>query len=420
MNTIQQHYGRKDIKTYLSKHGETLLPLGDWLVGLELEMEGWSPDNDNHFGGFSFADDGSLRPNAQGNGIEAITKPIAIKYVPSILNAFYKNFKITEANYSERCSTHVHFNVEPLTFQQVSTIALVYQTVERLLFKFVGHERSENIFCVPWNQCNLSYNIVNNIERDGHDVFRRWQKYSALNLIPIVEQGTIEFRHLYGTCDVNLITNWITLLAKLMEYGMKIELDDAKKLILNMNTVSNYHEWLHSVFGEYVGLLQSDGFERELARGVIDSKFMMMSNKKEKNNNELIADILRQNREGALGLNPMPGEVRYENPFNNWVVQAGYPQPVANPLQWNDYAEPQPEVQVDNWPPVRGEGEVYGDYVRRVNALAREREQQIVRNRIAGLNNVGQAPVFAEPPRFARPIRPRPAPRAPANPEGEF
>jgi len=279
---IQENYGRKNTVGYKSKHGECSdVPLPDWLVGIELEIENFNPEHTQEFGGVTFTTDGSLRETEDGVGIEAITKPIAIKHVEPLLTAFYKKFSINEGNYSERCSTHVHFNVEPLTFEEVGTVCLIYQTVENLLFHYVGNERQNNIFCVPWNQSNITYNIVSRIELgESNEVFRRWQKYSALNLIPITTQGTIEFRHLHGTCDVSLIVHWIYLIAKIFEYAQKVPLAVAQQSIMNMNTVSNYHEWLSMVFGKYAVLLQNPNFERELSRGVIDSKVMLMGKEK--------------------------------------------------------------------------------------------------------------------------------------------
>ena len=264
-------YGMKPVVPYNSKHGITSnLPLPNQLVGIELEIENFSIEFEQRFGGITFTADGSLRSSPKGIGIEAITQPVAIQFVPSLLTGFYKKFEITADNYTERCSTHVHFNVQHLTLDQISTICLVYQTVERLLFRYIGHNRGENIFCVPWNQCNLSYNIVSKIAADSSNAFRRWQKYSALNLIPITTQGTMEFRHLYGTCDVALIVEWISIIAKMFEYAQRVTLDEAKKEIVGMNTVSNYHEWLTSVFGALAGALQSPNFEIDLSVGVND------------------------------------------------------------------------------------------------------------------------------------------------------
>jgi hypothetical protein len=280
MTTIIETYRMSPVSPYKSRHGETQVVLSNQVVGIELEIEGFSSDHDREFGGIIFTTDGSLRSNAKGDGIEAITLPIQAKYVAPFLSAFFKRFEITEENYSERCSTHVHFNAQNLSYEQIAIICLLYQTVERLLFNFVGHERDKNIFCVPWSQCNIGYTIVNKIKSgvDGGDgVFRRWQKYSSLNLIPLLTKGTLEFRHLPGTCDVTYISRWIDILSHMFEYAQSHTLDETETAILQMNTVSNYHAWLDSVFKAEASYLQGFNTEALLAQGVVDSKLMIMS-----------------------------------------------------------------------------------------------------------------------------------------------
>lgn len=281
---IHEHYGRVVPIPYNSKHGESPVVLPDWMVGLELEIENWNPDVTRTFGGFTFTDDGSLRASDDGIGIEAISRPVQAKHVEKLLAAFFRKFDIKEGNYTERCSTHVHVNVDVLTYQQLSSVCLLYQTVESLLFNFVGGDRENNIFCVPWNQCSLSYRIVSkieNIERGDEIPFRRWQKYSALNLIPVHNQGTIEFRHMVGTCNVEKLMQWINLILCMVKYSIEHSLAEIKEDIINMNTISNYNEWLTRVFDKYAVLLCTDRFEEVLSRGVVDSK-LMLTHEKEK------------------------------------------------------------------------------------------------------------------------------------------
>lgn len=273
--TIVEERGRKPTVGYKSRHKtDKNTPLGDWLVGLELEMENFPMRADYaEFGGFLFTTDGSLR----NDGVEAVTKPVAIKHLQGLLEAFFTHYNINQTNYSERCSTHVHFNIEPMEWENIASLCLLYQTVETLLFKFTGDDRDSNIFCVPWNQSSLSYNIVYNMQQNGPSAFRRWQKYSALNLLPIHNLGTVEFRHLGGTCDVKKIMQWVFLLAKMFEYVLSTPYEEVKNEIKCMNTVSNYHEWLERVFGEYMELVQYDGYELDLAQGVIESKLQIVS-----------------------------------------------------------------------------------------------------------------------------------------------
>ena len=276
---LSEIYGREPINGYRSGHGvEEGLPLPNLLVGIELEIENFrAVEGEQVFGGFRFTTDGSLRHSEKGIGIEAISRPVAIKHLRKLLNAFFGKFNITSENYTERCSTHIHVNIDDLTVQQIACLCLVYQTAERLLFTFIGEDRDKNIFCVPWNQSNLSYNIVSKIvDGEAPSSFKRWQKYSAMNLIPAATQGSLEFRHLGGTCDLDKIMNWVCIIAKMVEYATKVDLTEAKAHILQMNTVSNYYEWMNMVFGRYAPLLQVDKFEAALSSGVIDSKLMLI------------------------------------------------------------------------------------------------------------------------------------------------
>jgi hypothetical protein len=273
--TILELIGMEPVNVYTSKHGEDKeAPNPELIVGLELEIELFPFHKEHQFGGMSFTTDGSLR----NNGMEIITKPVKSKHVPDLLNAFFRHFEIKEdENYSDRCSTHCHVNVQNLSLEQLSAVCLVYQTTERLLFHFIGDDRVNNIYCVPWCQSGLTYNVVNKLKKDYYLTFKRWQKYSALNLIPVHSQGTIEFRHLGGTCDVKKITQWISLIGQMFNYCCKTPLEDVKQQLLAMNTVSNYREWLYQVFGNHADCLDvSSGGEALLSKGVIDSKIMLM------------------------------------------------------------------------------------------------------------------------------------------------
>lgn len=265
-------YGYPEVVPYTPKTGtapESVNP--DLIMGMELEMEGLRGmrfDDD----GIHWERDGSLR----NDGMEGITAAMPHKYMVPFLKNFFGRNKITEANYSERCSTHVHVNAASLTFEQIGSICLTYQIVENLLFKFIAHERGQNIFCVPWSEAGISYKFVNQLSANPAGVVRAWQKYSALNLLPLGRQGSMEFRHLHGTCDLVLIGNWLNLIGRLFEYGTTTKLDDLKKLILDMNTISNYTAWLEDVFKKETQLILCQDHQTILSAGVVDAKCMLM------------------------------------------------------------------------------------------------------------------------------------------------
>ena len=270
-------------KSFVTSH--EVLP--EWIVGLELEIEGFDEEAERSFAGVDFTNDGSLRHSNKGRGIEAITSPIQIQYVRNLLTRFFEHYYIDETNYSERCSVHIHFNVQPLEWEHLSSICLIYQTVERVLFKFIGNDRDQNIFCVPWNQCNLTCNIIPSIKKYKDYAFRGWQKYTSLNLLPVLDKGTIEFRHMHGTCDVDKIMVWIGIISKMFKYAMTHPTEKILRDIQYMSTISNYQSWMSLIFEELTPNLQTVNYDVELAQGVVDTKLMFM-NKEVVNSNSFV------------------------------------------------------------------------------------------------------------------------------------
>lgn len=254
-------------KTYTI--GKSPMAGPDVYVGLELEIEGFH--GGRSYTGFNFTEDNSLR----NHGIEAITMPTKTKFLETLLSGFYGHNKITEANYSERCSTHVHVNVLDFNLEQLACLTLVYQVFERMLFNFIGNDRGKNIFCVPWSQANINTNLVEVILNANWRGLRTWQKYTAMNLLPVQNRGTVEYRHLYGTCDVTLILNWVNLLASMHEYARGSNIEKLKAIVMDLNTSSAYDVFLQSVFGDFTHLLRTGEYKLLMEEGVIDAKLML-------------------------------------------------------------------------------------------------------------------------------------------------
>jgi len=74
-------------------------------------------------------------------------------------------------------------------------------------------------------------------------------KYSALNLLPLTKLGTIEFRAMEGTDDLNRIIDWIGILTSLNAYCQKTSLDVIVAAIKTLNTTSLYEAFKQDVFG---------------------------------------------------------------------------------------------------------------------------------------------------------------------------
>jgi len=244
------------------------------LYGLELEIENVPNWDDMCVPGMESKADGSLR----NNGREFITKPMTFSNLWYCLERFFDKNKLSEANYSERCSIHVHTNVQDLEWEQVQTLALVYQVVERLLFKWIGHDRDSNIFCVPLHQTNITHQRFG--QSPAELPFRRWEKYTALNFLPMATLGTVEWRHMNGHCDFTRIMTWCTLIGHIFAYTRNNPYNEVKDFIVSLNTTSAYEHFLGMVFG--ANMREFQGMQAELEDGVLDVKYSLFDNKQAK------------------------------------------------------------------------------------------------------------------------------------------
>jgi hypothetical protein len=96
-------------------------------------------------------------------------------------------------------------------------------------------------------------------------------------LIPVQTLGTIEFRHLPGTCDFPRILDWLNLIGCLFATARKHSFDDIKSFIIQVNTTSEYKHLVQRVFGEWERVLDMPFMEMQLEEGILDVKYILLS-----------------------------------------------------------------------------------------------------------------------------------------------
>lgn len=293
--TIAQHYELGAPQVFRHNKVEPKNnPMPNLLYGLELEIENLPDECTWRTGSMRMTEDGSLR-----NGMEFVLTPMTYSHVQMVLEDFYRCNRINESNFSERCSIHVHTNVQDLTFEQLASIALIYQVFERVLFRWIGNDRDRNIFCVPWYDTgNMTYQIVNRLKQGDGWVTGEWLKYTALNLIPVSHQGTIEWRHMHGHCDVLRIMQWLRFIGHIYSIATSLTFEQVRGLFVNLNTTSQYLSTVNNVFNTDADALKLPGYEADVEDGVLHMKYSLMSppktigSKKSPNTAELL-DLLR-------------------------------------------------------------------------------------------------------------------------------
>lgn len=241
------------------------------IYGLELEIEAWPVNtHDLRSTGFSFTEDGSLR----NNGYEAVSSPNSKQGILAVTKELWSKYGITsEKNFSDRTSIHVHTNCLDYTFANMQALAVTYMTLEDLIFTFIGEDRRKNIFCVPWSEARIPSGVVPRLFEN----IRGWHKYTALNLLPLRTQGTVEWRHMEGHADYQRLEAWLTIIEEIMWYAKTHTGEEVIKSIQDLNSTSEYSRWVHEVLPKSSALFTEKLMREKLTRGVIEAKLISFS-----------------------------------------------------------------------------------------------------------------------------------------------
>lgn len=252
MTTIREMYGLGDIQPYKVALPATITSpytvKSQEMIGIEVEIE-----NVAHMlvGGLNKAwgqdGDGSLR----NNGMEFITKPILASSSPVLLEYLFNVYLPKQSCFSPRTSVHVHLNMLDCSSNQVTDLVLLYALFERLFYKFAGRGRAKNIYCVPLVETDLLAGLC---ELQPHRT--GWSKYVGLNILCLQTYGTVEFRHMHGTADIEKLSIWINLITALKEYVKATNSKDIRTAIIQMDDDYGYDELLSSIFGEFAKYLK--------------------------------------------------------------------------------------------------------------------------------------------------------------------
>lgn len=246
------------------------------MIGIEVEVENISYDV-NAVGWDSVAD-GSLR----NHGREFVSVPHSADSSVALLEHLFKKLnEKNEPDFSNRTSVHVHLNVLDMTPKQVQTMTLLYLVAERLIYKFVGKAREESIYCVPLYASAYYDKIKLALSANGVATLRRlsknWHKYSGYNMCPITTQGTVEFRHMYGTSDISVLKSWINLIVDLRNSAINNKRITVVREITSLNTNSEYYSFLMKYFPNSIYMFDLDNLLADMEDLVAAIKYYISS-----------------------------------------------------------------------------------------------------------------------------------------------
>lgn len=115
------------------------------------------------------------------------------------------------ADFSSRCGTHIHMDFRSSTVATRKKFLEKYLLVERYLVSLIP-SRKRNNFCLPLLDYDGDIENIRRVLEGQHRYFEVLSKYSALNLKPLLSQGSIEFRMLPSLPTVDLFNEVIDTL----------------------------------------------------------------------------------------------------------------------------------------------------------------------------------------------------------------
>lgn len=228
-----------------------MLFLGDTLgtreVGIEIEVEGVNLPLKTPMG-WRVEYDGSLR----GESYEYVfTSPVPRDKVEVLLGRLDEKFKEkgSEVFDSGRAGIHVHVNIRDLTKAELYNFMCLYIIFEDLLVKWCGELREGNLFCLRIKDAeHLLQYLAESLRQDQLNILHDDNiRYASMNCKAILQYGSLEFRAMRSTVDMEAIQQWVNLLLALKD---KAKTFNSPREVINTMSWEGPEAFAKATFGD--------------------------------------------------------------------------------------------------------------------------------------------------------------------------
>lgn len=234
-------------------------------VGIEIEVEGERlPKLDKYW---KMEHDGSLR--GPENIEYVLERPMSLKdarIALKYLSVQYNKYE-SDVHDSVRAGVHVHINVQDLNIIELYNFMTLYLILEEVLVKHCGEHREGNLFCLRTGDADYLLTQLQNAAEDKN--FRQLVtdqlRYSSMNVKALGTYGSLEFRAMRGTRDLELIYNWAAVLLNLREVAKQYPSPDK---IIEGFSEGEARAFLTNALGVHAEVYMFEGYERMLCDGM--------------------------------------------------------------------------------------------------------------------------------------------------------
>jgi len=201
-------------------------------IGIEIEAEGFMGDFHEPPTLWTLVPDGSLRDG----GVELVSTILRGEDISIALTNAEEFVKKNGLIFNDRCSVHIHLDVRALDTEELVFLLSMYTLFEDFFFiKGGSKDRALNNHCRPICSSTSLYPNIKDLfsqsREEVHSALSNWSKYTALNLAPVLTQGSIEFRHHVGTGSKEEILQWINIIFSVAHYSKKNKDKDLQETI---------------------------------------------------------------------------------------------------------------------------------------------------------------------------------------------
>lgn len=201
------------VKDYLTEIvGYRMPDIRSGYVGIEVELEGRLRVAEGRTS-WDVKEDHSLRNGGLEFVLRTPSDPIKI---PSYIEELKKILSRSSIQPSLRTSIHVHVCVLGYTLRSLYSLLMLYWVFENILVRINGKEREGNLHCLRLTDCeSLMDNAMQELNewpflKNSSNELR----YAALNLAALVKFGSVEYRFMALTPNLDDVEMWSSGLAR--------------------------------------------------------------------------------------------------------------------------------------------------------------------------------------------------------------
>jgi hypothetical protein len=238
----------------------------DGEVGIEIEVEGFNlPHRIAKY--WTTHHDGSLRGDESLEYVFAKPLPrqdfgLALAYLDESWKK--RGSRIDE---SPRAGVHAHINVQQLTEKQLVSFFCLYSVFEDLIVKYCGKEREGNLFCLRLRDAEYLVDFLITIFKNGNlgKLLTDRIRYASVNMSSIPKYGSMEFRAMRSTRDMNAIKLWVDML--LMIKDKSLLFNNPSDIITSLSAQGD-EAFLNNIMGQYAEVLHCKNEGQLIREGV--------------------------------------------------------------------------------------------------------------------------------------------------------